>query len=58
MTATFGSASFLHAAPGISDQAIGGKLLEHAFQVDAVRALDIEGPRDLTPANIRRSRIE
>ena len=42
-----------HPSTRVCDQAIGGKLLEHALQINPVRAFDIEGSSDFTPADIR-----
>ena len=42
-----------HPAPGVGDEAIGGKLLEHALQVDAIRTLDVEGSGDFAPPDVR-----
>ena len=41
-----------HPAPGVGDEAIGGKLLEHALQVDAIRTLDVEGSGDFAPPDV------
>ena len=41
-----------HPAAGVRDEAIGGKLLEHALQVDPVRALDVESAGDFTPPDV------
>ena len=41
-----------HPAPGVGDEAIGGKLFEHPLQADAICALDVEGSGDFAPPDV------